>query len=209
MSETIPFAGPLKERAKEGFDRLLLAPVFLIYEIVAVLFPGILFVILLLAKDNHSIVSAFQSNLLGYKTKIFVVLVFSYLVGKLFIIPADVLGKLSVSKWVKEMQNPASNHTSQATKHFLVGVFLLPQFFGTEHPLEYFVLGVMSASFYLSTGAVLLVSSLIPGDHIFRLIEAASGILFCLRGYKGFQACIELGIAMFGIALSGTIHKLI
>jgi hypothetical protein len=98
---------------------------------------------------------------------------------------------------------------NEATKKFLMGVFVLPPLFGTEHSLDYFVLGMMSAYFYLSTGAVLLISSLIPGDNIFRFIEAAAGILCCLRGYKGFHACMELGIAMYGIALSGTIQKLI
>jgi hypothetical protein len=52
MADTLPFSGPIKERAKEGLDRLLLAPVFLIYEIVAVLFPGLLFVILLFVKGK-------------------------------------------------------------------------------------------------------------------------------------------------------------
>ena len=51
----------LPEGAKQGVERLLLAPVYLIYEIVAVLFPGVLFLILLLAKGNHSVVSAFQN----------------------------------------------------------------------------------------------------------------------------------------------------
>src|SRR6266481_4397835 len=137
MTETVPLAGPLKEHAKEGVERLLLAPVFLIYEIVAVLFPGVLFLILLLVKGNHSVVAALQSPLLGYKTKLFVALLLGYLAGKVFSIPAEGLRNYFTEEFAKEVGQPGSKLIPDLTKRFLVGVFLLPGLFASEHALDY------------------------------------------------------------------------
>jgi hypothetical protein len=206
MSDTLPLPESVVGRAKEGFDRLLLAPVFLIYEIVAVILPGVLLITLLLLKGNHTVVAALQSPLLGYKTKLFVALIFSYLAGKVFVIPSEMIIRVAIFHFSKKLDKPELK--ADVAKKFFTGAFILPAMFGTEHALDYFVLGLMTASFYFSTGAVLLVSSLFPGDHALRLVEGAGGVLFCIRGYKGFYDCIGLGVTMFGVALSGTIQKL-
>jgi hypothetical protein len=207
MSDKLPLVGPLKERAKDGVDRLLLAPVFLIGEIVAVLFPGILFTVLLLVKGNHSVLSGLQSTILGYRTKLFVALVFSYLAGTVFSYPAGVLLSYRMKKWGKQLESP--EHSKDATQKFYLGVFLLPSFFGTEHTLDYFVLSIISVFAQVSTGAVLLVSSLIPGDHGFRWIEAGVGAFLCVRGYQQIQMAFNIAVALFGISLSETIKKII
>jgi hypothetical protein len=207
MTETVPLAGPLKERAKEGVERLLLAPVFLIYEIVAVLFPGVLFIILLLVKGNHSVVSALQSPLLGYKTKLCVALVLGYLVGNVFSTPTDSLSRYFAAQLLKEVQQPGSKRMPGLLNKFFVGVFVLPGLYVKEHALDYLVLSFMNVSFSITTGTVLLVSSLIPGDT-FRGIEAATGALLVIRGYKGFRACYELAVSLLGVTLSEAIQKL-
>jgi hypothetical protein len=208
MTETVPLTGPLKERAKEGVERLLLAPVFLIYEIIAVLFPGILFIILLVVKGNHGVVSALQSPLVGYKTKLFVAVLLGYLAGKVFSIPTDGLRNYFTEQFVKEAGQPGSKQMPGLMKRFLVGVFFLPGLFASEHALDYLVLAVMNVSLSVTTGTVLLVSSLIPGDRSLRWIEAAIGTLLFVRGYNGFRACVELAVSMLGVTLSGTIQKL-
>ncbi|HXR33494.1 MAG TPA: hypothetical protein VN830_07290 [Verrucomicrobiae bacterium] len=208
MTETAPLAGPLKERAKEGVDRLLLAPVYLLYEIVAVLFPGVLFIVLLLLKGNHSVVAALQSPLLGYKTKMFVALLLGYLAGKVFSSPADGLRIHFSERFVKEAGEPGSTHAPAMMKRFLIGVFFLPGLFASEHALDYLVLALMNVSFSVTTGVVLLVSSLIPGDHNLRWGEAAIGALLMVRGYRGFRGCLELAVSMLGLTLSGMAQKL-
>jgi hypothetical protein len=95
----------------------------------------------------------------------------------------------------------------EATKKFLLGMFILPEFLGAEHALSYLVIAITMASFYLSTGVVLLVSSLVPGDHNLRLIEASVGALLCVCGYTGFDSSLQVGIAMIGVSFSGTIQK--
>ena len=208
MTETVPLAGPLKEHAKEGVERLLLAPVFLIYEIVAVLFPGVLFIILLLAKGNHTVVAALQSPLLGYKTKLFVALVFGYLAGKVFSTPADGLREHFSKRFWKEVNQTGSKLFPDLLKKFVVGAFVLPGLYAVEHALDYLVLSLMNISFSITTGTVLLVSSLIPGDHVFRWIEFASGALLIIRGCKGFRTYLELTVSMLGITFSEPIRKL-
>jgi len=208
MTETIPLEGPLKEHAKEGVERLLLAPVFLIYEIVAVLFPGVLFLILLLAKGNHSVVAALQASLLGYKTKLFVALVLGYLAGKVFSIPTDGLREYASERFWKEVNQTGSKRLPDLAKRFVVGAFLLPKLFAVEHVLDYIVLSLMNVSFNTTTGTVLLVSSLIPGDHFFRWIEFASGALLLIRGYKGLRTYWELIVSMLGITHSDSFRKL-
>ena len=95
-----------------------------------------------------------------------------------------------------------------ATKRFLVGVFALPELFGAEHALTYWVLSLATASFYFSTGIVLLVSSLIPGDSKLRLVEAPLGLFLCIFGYRGYRSCIQLAISMFGLSLSEKIYQM-
>jgi len=208
MTEAIPLAGPLKERAKEGVERLLLAPVFLMYELVAVLFPGILFIILLFLKGNHSVVSAFQSSLVGYKTKLVVVTILGYLIGKVFAIPADGLRNLLSERFFKDVQRPGSKRLKDLTKKFVGGVFLLPGFYASEHALNYLMLSLMTVAFNVSVGAVLLVSSLIPGDS-FRWLETAVGALLMIRGYNGFEAYFGMIVSMLGVSLSGPFQKLL
>src|SRR5260370_29844803 len=154
MTETVPLAGPLKERAKEGVERILLAPVFLIYEIIAVLFPGILFIILLVVKGDHGVVSALQSPLLGYKTKLFVALLLGYVAGKVFSIPTDGLRDYFTQQFVKEIGQPESKQMPGLMKRFLVGVFFLPGLFASEHALDYLMVALMSVSFSVTTGIV-------------------------------------------------------
>ena len=196
MTETVPLAGPLKEHAKEGVERLLLAPVFLIYEIVAVLFPGVLFIILLLVKGNHTVVAALQSPLLGY------------LAGKVFSTPADGLREHFSKRFWKEVNQTGSKLFPDLLKKFVVGAFVLPGLYAVEHALDYLVLSLMNISFSITTGTVLLVSSLIPGDHVFRWIEFASGALLIIRGCKGFRTYLELTVSMLGITFSEPIRKL-
>ncbi|MGC2464494.1 MAG: hypothetical protein WA517_04805 [Candidatus Acidiferrum sp.] len=207
MSDTIPFADSAKAQAKEGIERLLLAPVFLVHEIVAILFPGVLFIVILLAKGNHNVLSAFQNPLLGYKTKLCISLVVGYLIGKVFSIPADALRELRGEKYFKGVQQPGSARLKEATKKFASGAFLLSGLYANEHALDYMVLAQMNVTFNVTTGVMLLLSSLIPGDG-FRWLEGLIGTLFLIRGYNGYEAYFGMVVSMLGLSLSGEFQKL-
>jgi hypothetical protein len=208
MTDHDPLVSPIKGGAKEGVERLLLAPVYLIYEIVAVLFPGVLFIILLLAKGNHSVISAFQNPILGYKTKICIAIVLGYLAGKVFSTPADSLRIHFTEKFTNEVQKPDSKTTHDLAKKFLIGVYFLPGLYASEHALDYLVMMMMNVSFSVTTGVVLLVSACIPGDHSFRWVELVVGVLLLIRGYRGYKVSLEFSVYMLGVTLSGEIQKL-
>lgn len=80
--DTIP-----NEKAVEGVNKLLLAPLYLVYDILTALLPGILFCVLILGKGVHAPAAALGSSLVGYKTKVFLGAVVSYLVGRFFRLP--------------------------------------------------------------------------------------------------------------------------
>lgn len=197
-----------QKSAREGLDRLLLAPVFLIHEIFAVFVPGVLFILLLLFKRNHAIVTALQSDLLGYRTKLAISVLFGYVVGKVFNIPATYLLPWSIRRCATDVAKPGSKQQKNARQTFVGAVFPGPTLFGTEHTLDYFVLALMNASFQVSTGMVLVVSSLFPGDG-FRRIEALLGIALCILGYRAFLTLPITLIGLLGIGMSGTLQKLI
>ena len=208
MTATVPLGDSIKGQAKEGVERLLLAPVFLLYEIVAVLCPGVLFIVLLLAKGNHSVITAFQSSLFGYKTKIAIGLLLGYVIGKTFNIPADSLRQFLGERFTKAMQQPGSKQLQDATRKFVGGALLLQGLFANEHALNYLMLNLTTVTFNVSVGAVLLVSSLIPGDP-FRLLEGIVGFIFVIRGYYGYESHFGMLVSMFGLSLSGHFQKLV
>jgi hypothetical protein len=209
MTDHVPLASPIKGGAKEGVERLLLAPVYLIYEIVAVLFPGVLFIILLLAKGNHSVISAFQNPILGYKTKICIAVVIAYLAGKVFSGPADGLRVHFTAKFSQEAQKPNSKTTQDLAKKFLIGVYFLPGLYASEHALDYLVMTMMNVSFSVTTGIVLLISACIPGDHYLRWVELGVGPLLLIRGYRGYKVSLEFAVYMLGVTLSSEVQKLV
>jgi hypothetical protein len=192
--------------ARQGVDRLLLAPVFLLYEIVSVLIPGLLFVVLLFVKGNHSLVAAMQSQLLGYKTKLSIAALFAYVAGKVFNLPANSLFKSSVDRWRAEIAKPGPKLQS-SREAFATGVFLLPGLFAREHILDYIIVQAMNAAFQLSTGLVLVVSSLFPGDHL-RFVEALVGLVLSVFGYRAFMNLPTILAALLGLAMSAEFQKL-
>jgi hypothetical protein len=209
MTDNIPLADPIKERVKQGFERLLLAPVFLIYEIVAVLFPGVLFIILLLAKNNHSVISAFQNPILGYKTKICIAIALGYLAGKVFSIPTDNLRNHFLGKLVQDVQKSDSKNLQSLARKFLYGALYFPGLYASEHALDYLMMSIMNVSFSVTMGIVLVVSSCIPGDHGFRWVELTAGVLLFIRGHSGYKSFFELVVFMLGVTLSGEVQKLV
>jgi len=130
-----------------------------------------------------------------------------YLAGKVFSIPSESLRQFFTERFTKEVGQPGSKLLPDLTKRFLVGVFLLPGLFASEHALDYFMVAFTNVAFSITTGTVLVVSSLIPGDSL-RWAEVVVGAVFIVRGYRGFKSCMELGVSMYGLTLSGTIQKL-
>jgi hypothetical protein len=207
LSEDASIPGVVTKASKEGFERLLFAPTFLIAEVFSILLPGVLFILLLLAKSNHAVVAAFQTNLLGYKTRIIVALISAYLLGTVFAIPSQLIFKLQLWIWGKRYRDTQSPHFRDGLNKFLLGAFVLPRLIGTEHTLEYMVLAAMLPAFHVTTGVALICASFFPGDG-FRWLEAAFGSVFFLRGYATWDKTVGHGVVLFGVSFSETIPKI-
>src|SRR5450759_602229 len=70
---------------------LLLGPLVLLTELVGALIPGVVFVLLLIAKRVPEATAAIGTTFFGYGTKIACGLVISFVIGRLFYIPVNIL----------------------------------------------------------------------------------------------------------------------
>lgn len=203
-------SGTLSVAGKEGLDRLLLAPVYLIHEIFAALVPGVVFVGLLLINGNRVATSLFQNSLLGYRTRLLLALVLAYIFGKISVIPAEVAIRFSVKRWAKSIAKSESSESRDTVKKLVIGMFVLPAIFKAEHVLDYLILSLTVASFYISTGVTLLVFAVLANGRSIRATSIAIGLLFCARGFVGMQNTFkETFAAMLGVALSDRILKML
>ena len=162
--------------------------------------------------------------MLGYKTKIVVMLFASYVVGKavfsLITLAVELGGWLHRRFKSKATQKVQSTETLtslgvviRALSNLLaqgpdslrsfVGGFLAggPALEGKFQALEYYSALEAGASFHLSTGLAFLLLSIIPGDGAFRWLEALFGTILFLRGVKSWRDRESLVAGYMGIFL--------
>ena len=187
----------------DGIRNLLLGPLALAAEIIGGLIPGILFLLLLISKRVPEAVAAMGSNEIGYKTKLACALVVCFVIGRLFYIPASLFNYwISTNRSLKIFDETKTGTlserlTPQAMK-VLGGLFITPLITETGKAAEYVAVAYAEVYFRLSTGLVLIVASMIPGDGRMRLWEAVAGVL--LSGY-GVVATVQargITLGMFG-----------
>jgi hypothetical protein len=166
------------EKTAEGIGKVLLAPLYLIYDLATALLPGLLFSILLIAKGTHGPVAAMGSTLFGYKTKVVLGLLLSYIIGRSFRIPIEQLYSIVLLRKLSQMtQKSAGPQTIQFIKNFFTGSMVLPNLLGRDRVLDYIVLAHTNSIFTLTTGFVLVVASAIPGDGHLRETELGVGLM--------------------------------
>jgi hypothetical protein len=198
----------MAKTAVGGASKLLLAPVFLLFELTASLLPGMILAVLVALKRNQEFVRAFDHMPFGYKTKIAVGLVLCFVVGRVLGIPARLLEKRFMGRLQESMEkNPDA--PAENLKHLAVGVFFLPSLFGKSEALTYMMLIRTDCYFSLSTGCALLIAAAVPGDGIFRLVELGAGLALAWVGCVGFKQAPKALVALFGMSLAGEIEKLV
>src|SRR6266851_7233354 len=79
------------EKTTESLGKILLAPLYLIYDLSTAALPGLLFCVLLIVKGTPAPAAAMGNMLFGYKTKVFLGLVLSYMIGRAFRLPIEQL----------------------------------------------------------------------------------------------------------------------
>jgi hypothetical protein len=218
---------------KTDVERTLLGPLSLAVELYGALCPGLVF-ILLLAIKRHWTAAALSYPLLGYKTKIALILFAAYVIGKTFL---GALGLVSwaaqkAHKWAtnrkesQEAQQKGQTPTTQlswllseagkAWKKYpgvrsVVAGFLGGAILSNESQLmDHYTMAQASAAFYLNTGIVLIVSFFIHGDvQPYRVLELAAGIILYLRGVilSGEESKVIVR-SSYGVALSNYLANL-
>ena len=190
-----------------GASRILLAPVFLLFEITASLLPGMTLAVLIAFKRNPEFVRTFDHLPFGYKTKIAVGLLLCFVAGRVLCFPGRFLEKWFTDRLQDDRKkNPDA---PESLKHLAVGIFFLPSLFGRSEALTYIMLVRTDCYFSLNTGLALLIASAIPGDGILRLIELGSGLALAWIGYVWFKQAPKVLLALFGMSLAGEIEKLV
>ncbi len=190
------------EKAAEGVSKLLLAPFYLVYDILTGLLPGMLFSVLLVGKGIHGPAALMGSTLFGYKTKVFLGLILSYLLGRFFRTPIEVLGgRFFQAQLVKVMRAPNSEASVDLLKSFFTGAIAFPKLLNKVPALDFLVLAVANIVFTLTTGAVLLVGSTIPGDGSLRLVELGVGVVMLSSAFFGLRSFIRSCIVLVGAGI--------
>jgi hypothetical protein len=191
-----------------GASKILLAPVFLLFELIVSLLPGMTLAVLVALKRNPEFIRAFDHLPFGYKTKIAVGLLLCFVAGRVLCFPARFLEKWFMDRFQDDRKkNPDAN--PEMLKSVAVGVFLLPSLFGRSEALTYMMMVRTDCYFSLNTGLALLIASAIPGDGILRLIEFGSGLALAWIGYAWFKQAPKALVALFGMSLAGEIEKLV
>jgi hypothetical protein len=212
---------------KSDLQRTLLGPLSLAVDLYGALIPGCVFTILICIK-LHLTGAALSYPLLGYKTKIALLLFVSYIVGKIS------LSVIGLVQWLFELvpemlksekpQQPKQENTNQLAflistliklvgdyprvRTFFAGVIGGSILSNKFQVLDHYTANEAGAAFHLNTGLLLITCSLIPGDGRFRLIEIVAGLILLLYGVKARKEGGVIVSSSYGIALNNYLTSL-
>jgi hypothetical protein len=111
--------------------QLLLTPLHLLLDIQGVMIPGISFLLLLAFKGNSTIQAIWWHSPFGYKTKVALFLLLSYVVGKLIFLPFSIfLSLMALIRKVAKQPSPQAepvvwSHLPKEQRDLVTGVVTL------------------------------------------------------------------------------------
>ena len=212
---------------KPDLHRTLLGPLSLATEIFGALIPGCVFMILVGIKRQWA-TAILSYPLVGYKSKIAVALLASYILGK--VVLSIVALSVELLKWfaeklkTKEAQKPqpAANQlqvlatlvseylgsASESFRAFIGGLVAGPILSGKFQAFEHYAAHEASTLFHLSTGLIFILCAAIPGDGNFRVIEGVAGALLLLRGVRSISQSEQIVAGFLGVALNQYLRDL-
>jgi hypothetical protein len=170
------------EKAIESAHKFLLAPMYLIYDLATALLPGVLFSVLILVKHIELPSHLFASATFGYKTKIAVALFISYIIGRCFRTPIEIIIPwLILKRFQGLMKHPRRlEKISSLLVSLVMGAISAPKLFEKISALDIIVLSFTNTIFSGTTALVLITAGFIPGDGRYRTFELAVGIAMLL-----------------------------
>ncbi|HMI52825.1 MAG TPA: hypothetical protein VK525_15040 [Candidatus Saccharimonadales bacterium] len=168
------------EKVAEQASRVLLAPMYLIYDLTTGLLPGLLFVTLIFIKHSHIPFELLSNPVLGYKVRIGLGMFVSYIVGRVFRTIVESVGAHYLKKQIDALKDKMSG--PDVLGSLFIGALALPKLFKKIHPLDMLVLVLSNAVFTFTTSLVLITASVIPGDGPLRAVELCSGFVMLYSG---------------------------
>ena len=198
-----------------GAHRLLLSPFFLVEDLLAALLPGLVLVVLLFAKGEPSTRAAFATTIIGYKTRIACVVLIAYVIGKVIRMPLALLQSWlarsdAVQQAVRRFFPGAKSQSvldklDPDVKTVVLGALAGPLFLSKGSLIDLLMVISAQTGFSLSTGTVLLVASMIPGDGGLHWAELGAGCILFIAGVAGSIKLRDASLLLLGTAAARSI----
>ena len=200
----------VKEQSSQ-LHQLLLSPLHLWGDIQTTMIPGVSFLLLMAFKGNLTVQTIWWHSPFGYRTKIAIFLLLSYVAGKLLPLPLSVLRWLIT--WILKLRNynppqdqtnPLS-HLPQEQRDIVTGALSLGPILATPGLTDKLAIIQFESAFYLAIGITLIEASLFPSDGYWRLVEVLAGIIIFAAGFtktKEYEKSYmrHLGVGMANMA---------
>jgi hypothetical protein len=219
---------------KPDLHRLLLGPLSLAVDLYGALIPGCLLISIVFVKKRW-VSPVLTYALLGYKTKVVLMLFASFVAGKVLLSGFAVFA--ATTSWLAgrgaarikariEARSPAPKQELPNTKlgvlvtqllnlleaHQIIRAFvgaLLTGSVPTKFQIaDQYVAHKAVVNFHLGAGSALIVSSFIPGDGNFRVLEFVAGLLLLIAGLRAARERRDFFPAAVGIALNESLSNL-
>jgi hypothetical protein len=191
----------------KGVHQLLLSPLFLLYELIAIVIPGLVLLALLGLKGNKLLYDAWVSPHFGYKTKITMFLVLGYIIGSILRAPIILLQarktkpSAEFTGWLKTQPREVQTLVSGAITQ---GAIL-----STPGLVDRLSVLQTRAAFHVGTGIALITASCISGDgRPLRLLEFSLGVLMCCAGIILARAYSDETLRMIGVGFASLLGRL-
>jgi hypothetical protein len=181
----------------KGISQLLLSPLFLFNHILAVLLPGLLFLMLLSLKGNILLRNLWLIQQLGYKTKVGLFLLLAYVVGSVLRAGVTVLFSLRKKKAppaLLSFESQPPEVQKMLGKALTDGALL-----STPGLMDRLSLSHTDAGFHLGAGLAFLIAASVPGDGSLRWLELLAGTGMFWAGILKSRSYQDEVLGMVGI----------
>src|SRR5579864_177384 len=142
----------------DGFHKFLLGPFYLYDDLTSAAIPGIVFFLLLLTKKVEAVHSMLAAPYLGYKTKIVVGFLMSYVTGKVFQLPSaialNILGNFDSGSLMLDKPDEKGSLSDMFVgrgRNIVTGV-ILGVLLAPINAFDLWIIARAHAGFYLNTG---------------------------------------------------------
>jgi hypothetical protein len=206
---------------KAGIQDLLVGPLNILHDLLAVIIPGMAFLALLWVQGVVDVPSIMGRQIFGYKTTICLMLALSYVLGKLLITPvlALILTLKGMSAAIKHFSSTQEHNVGQpfeqwmskqtpAFRSFVSGVLISPLHFSEKGFLH--MLSVMQAEigFYATLACAFMVASFTPSPRHFRSAEATMSVLLFIASVARLRGMESSSATFLGSATADLVGRM-